>query len=238
MGNQLPGACVEHRESKYSPGVNEQLRSVLVAEDHFESPRLGIERARELVGDVKAGITAFFDRRPYAKVVDFDDETGQQVHKVRTARLPGRIRTLVKDAAENLRSALDHAVYGSARALGVDDPRHTGFPFAETPAGVLGELGKERLKGNPPGTRAFLVGFEPHANGNQVLWGLNRLRAPNTHRILSPVLLNAVGTSVGLAPLRMPGGGGQLGYSKWDKLKSEVEFMRLPHGSTYKYEVR
>ena len=147
-----PSACVEHPESKYNPCVNEQLRSVPpVAEDHFESPRLEIERARELVDEVKAGIKAFFDRRPYAKVVDFDDETGQQVHKVRlTAKLPGRIKTLVKDIAENLRSALDHAVYGSARALGVDDPRYTGFPFAETPAGVLGELGKERLQGNPP----------------------------------------------------------------------------------------
>jgi len=39
-----------------------------------------------------------------------------------------------------------------------------------------------------------------------------------------------------LGTLQMPGGGGQLGYSKWDKI-GEVEFMRLPHGSTYKYEV-
>jgi hypothetical protein len=103
-------------------------------------------------------------------------------------------------------------------------------------SGVLGELGKERLQGNPPELRALLVGFEPHAKGNQVLWGLNRLRVPNTHRILSPVLLNAVGTSIGLGTLQMPGGGGQLGYSKWDKI-GEVEFMRLPHGLTYKYEV-
>jgi len=92
-------------------------------------------------------------------------------------------------------------------------------------------------KGSKEIRRALLVGFEPHAKGNQVLWGLNRLRVPNTHRILSPVLLNAVGTSIGLGTLQMPGGGGQLGYSKWDKIKGEVEFMRLPHGSTYKYEV-
>jgi hypothetical protein len=56
--------------------------------------------------------------------------------------------------------------------------------------------------------------------------------------VLIPVLLTAVGTSIGLGEITLPSGGGQIGYSKWDAAKNEVEFMRLPYGSTFNYEVQ
>ena len=209
--------------------------------DPFESPRILIERAREQIGEADSNLKAFFDRKPCANVIDFDRETSQQVHKVRlTAKLPERVTAIVKDVTGNLRDALDHAVYACAVALSVDEPTSTGFPFARDAAGVTGELNGKRLSGNPPEIRAFLAAFEPHQTGNQLLWGLNRIRVPKTHRVLIPVLISAGSTSIGIGELRMAGGGagGQIGYSKWDPAKNEVEYMRLPYRSTFKYEMQ
>jgi len=69
------------------------------------------------------------------------------VAPILTAKLPGRMKAIVKDVAVNLRSALDQAAYGSARAVGALDPSapafHSPIPprqfFAPSPIDVLNE---------------------------------------------------------------------------------------------------
>jgi len=207
------------------------------SDDPFESPRLLIERAREHIGEVDAEIKAFFDRKPYTRVIELDRETGLYAHKIRlTAKLPGRIKAVVKDVASNLRDVLDHAVYGSAVALSGTNLDNTGFPFARDAAGVIGELNSKRLSGNPPEIRALLASFEPHATGNQLLWGLNRIRVPNTHRILVPVGLATLSSTISEGSGTVTSGS-QLGYCRWDTTKNEVEYLRLGPGSTFDYKI-
>jgi len=50
-------------------------------DDPFDSPREVLARARDHISDLEARIKAFFDRKPYARVVDFDRDTGQDVQR-------------------------------------------------------------------------------------------------------------------------------------------------------------
>lgn len=199
-----------------------------------------VDRAREHIDEARSKINAFFERRPYALVVDVDRDTGQEVHKIRlTAKIPGSLIAIVKDATSNLRDALDHAVYASAvRLAGGGDPDNTGFPFARDAAGVAGELNGRRLRGNPPEIRPYLASLEPHETGNPILWALNRARNPNTHRILVPVGAASTGTSMRIIEIEASGPS-MIGMNKWLPATNEVEFMRLgSQGSKVEYEVQ
>lgn len=205
--------------------------------DCFDSPKEVLSRARDHIEDLNARVQAFFDRKPYARVVDYDRETGQDVHKIRlTAQLPGKIAAVAKDALSNLRDALDHAVYASAVALSPGfEPSRTAFPFAENASGVHDKLNRELLD-IPPEIRTLLEGFRPHKTGNQLLWGLCRTRNVKTHRILVPLGTASTGTSLGLTRGRVIGPA-ELGLNRWNPLKNEVEFLRVGRGSQLEYEV-
>lgn len=203
--------------------------------DHFESPKLLLERARENIADLHTRIQSFFDRKPYAPVIDFDSETGQDVHKIRlTAKLPGSLSVVFKDVITNLRDALDHAVYGSAVALGRVNPKNTKFPFADSGAEFEGEI--MALKDVPPVIRALLESFRPYKRGNETLWALNKLRNQKTHRIIVPLGVCSPGNEISVATMKIVPPA-QMGYSRWDATKNEVEYMRVGRGSECKYEV-
>ena len=207
-------------------------------ETAFESPAALIERGREHIQQARAEVGGFFERKPYTRLVEFDPNTGQDVHKIRlAASIPGKVRTIVKDATANFRDALDHAVYASAVCLCGGDPDNTGFPFAKDAKGVLGELNGKRLSGNPPAIRPFLAGFEPHETGNPLLWGLNRIRNPNTHRMLVPVGAASAGTGLNVHQMSVRGPA-RIGYSRWDPTKNEVEYLRVGPGSVGQYDVQ
>jgi hypothetical protein len=204
----------------------------------FESPRLLLGRAREHIDHLAAEIKAFFDRRPYAHVVETDPKTLQQVYKIRlTAALPARLPAVLKDATSNLRDALDHAVYAAAVTLGVSEPTATGFPFANNEPHLYGELGTWKFTHVPQSIHPVLVSFKPYPGGNDLLVGLNRIRNPNTHRIIVPVGFATMGNEISIAHGTI-GGNSQIGYSRWDAAKNEVEFMRLGQGSQMHYTVK
>lgn len=206
--------------------------------DHFESPKSLVSHAREEITNLDARLAEFFGKHPYARIIDIDRDTGEKVHKFRlTAKLPGKVSNIVKDIAGNLRDALDHAVYGCAVSLYGGEPSDTGFPFAKDAAGVDGELKGKRLRGNPPEIRSFLAAFNPYPGGNDLLWGLNQIRNPNTHRIIVPVGTAVVSNSSEMRNLQ---GGTSLkfGYSHWDPAKNEVEFLRASPDWTFQYKVQ
>lgn len=204
--------------------------------DHFDSPKEVLDRARDHIQDLDARIKTFFERKPYTRVIDYDRETGQDVHKIRfTAAIPGKAAAVAKDAFSNLRDALDHAVYGSAAALRPGKrPGGTAFPFAYDAAGVHDKLNSELID-VPPEVRSLLESFRPHKTGNQLLWGLNQTRNTKTHRILVPLIAASVGSSLTLTGDII--GPSEIGYSRWDPAKNEVEYLRLGRGSKLKYEV-
>jgi hypothetical protein len=203
----------------------------------FESPKWQIERAREHIQQLDTEINAFFASKPCARVVEHDPNTGDQIYKVRlTAKLPGRLRVILKDATSNLRDALDHAVYAAAVSLGVADPEKTGFPFANDALHLQGELGTWKFSHVPQSIHPILMSFKPYPGGNDLLVGLNRIRNPNTHRVIVPV-------GFATQSLAITGGaglltGGQIGYSRWHPATNEVEYMRLGAGSDFKHDVQ
>lgn len=202
-----------------------------MADDPFDSLREVLSNARDHINDLDARIKAFFEREPYARVIDFDRDTGEDVYKVRlTARLPGKLAAVTKDAFANLRDALDHAVYASAVSIRPGtSPNNTSFPFSYDAIGVHEKLNKEVI-GVPPAIRTLIEGLRPHKTGDQTLWGLNSIRNVKTHRVLVPLGAAAIDGSVGL--IRGHIGQGRIGFSRWDATKNEIEYMRLvraPH---------
>jgi len=204
----------------------------LKGKNPFEDPKELIDRAHQHISDVEAHIRAFFDGKPFALEVEPDGDTGYEVHKVRlTDQLPLRAAGIAKDVFSNLRDALDHAVYASAVVVCGNAPTKTGFPFAEDAAAVHKKL-NTKLTDVPPEIRTFLEQLCPHSNGNQLLWGLNRTRNIETHRVLVPLIAVSLGNSL---RLRGETKGGHVS-SVWDAAGQEVEFLRVRIGSGVQYE--
>jgi len=203
--------------------------------DPFHSPKRSIRHALEEIEDAERKATAHFQANT-TTVVEIDPKTGEQVHKIKlSGTMPDKVEIVLKDAVGALRDALDHAVYSATKELISGDPKQTGFPFAKDAAGVQGQLKGRSLSGNAPELHGFLAALDPHEGGNHLLWGLNSVRNPGTHRFIVPV-----GSAVMMGGLAISEGvfhGGQIGYSRWDPAKQEVEFMRLHPESRANYEV-
>ena len=115
-------------------------------------------------------------------------------------RVPSEMKQIVFDLTQNLRSALDHAVFASTFALtGYDGEGGTKFPFGDTPKDAKDDA-KRRCKRVPPEMVEYLLAFEPHADGNPILYGLNKLRNTKSHRVLVPI--SAASTKVTTATVK------------------------------------
>jgi hypothetical protein len=207
------------------------------ADDPFESPKGLVTHAREHADHLESEIGAFFDKRPYTRVIDYDSDTRQDVHKIRlTAKLPGKLSRILKDCTSNLRDALDHAVYAAAVSLGVKHPKNTGFPFANDATHLDGELARWIFADVPPEIRSCLRGFKPYPGGNDILVALNRIRNPNTHRVIVPVGTANTGGSVSLQHGIVSEV--VMGFSNWDASKNEIEYLRVGRNSQLQYQVQ
>ena len=100
------------------------------------------------------------------------------------------------DVVRSLRSALDQAVYGSTKSLTGKALNNTKFPFGDEVEGARNDA-KGRGRDVPSEMVEYLLTFEPHKDGNPLLWGLNKLRNTKSHRILVPVAsdVSLVGSS-------------------------------------------
>lgn len=207
-----------------------------MSDDPFLSPKRSIRHALEEIDEAESRAIAYF-QAGIARLVEADPKSGENVHKFRlTGQFPDKIEMILKDAVGALRDALDHAVYSATKVLSGGDPKRTGFPFARDAAGVNGQLNGRSLGGNAPELRPFLAALQPHEGGNALLWGLNSIRNPGTHRFVVPI-----GSAVMMGGLTIRSGlirGGSIGYSRWDTAKQEVEFMRLSPDSRVDYQVR
>lgn len=208
------------------------------SQDLFSGPRQLISHANDEIRDAESIVKKFNEQLTTLNQMRFDKKKNQNVFymKITGPEIPAKLSNIVKDAAENLRAALDHVVYSSAVALNGGSPSNTGFPFADDAAGVLKRLGGNRLSDNPIELHEIFVTIAPHENGNKLLWALNKIRNASTHRFIVPV-----GTAVGGHELYIKhariNGNSTIGYSKWNPQTKEVEYMRLSPESTIEYNV-
>jgi hypothetical protein len=170
----------------------------------LDSAWLKINRAREHEEAVEEAVDAWLGTDAYTISREVDPQTGYTVHRAQIKEAPPiRISLLIGDAVQNLRSALDHAVYALAESqLGTLSPEIAEglmFPIA----------GNENRKGEPANGGAifqdavrrgqlhgvsvdalrFIESEQPYhwADGYRFhwLWSLNALNRIDKHRRLT-----------------------------------------------------
>ena len=126
-----------------------------------------LARAKKHIADLDGEVMAFLDGNPYAEVCEPDPQRPDySVRKVRLVRsLPLSLAEIVGDAANNLRSALDHAGYEIAVASGRVHPLHASFPFARS-AAEFDKTARGLCKDVPDEIFALFRGLEPYKGGN------------------------------------------------------------------------
>jgi len=123
--------------------------------------------------------------------------------------VPTDVKLIVFDITNNLRSALDHAVFAATLVLTKEERGQTKFPFGDTLAELEGDA-KRNGRGVPQEIANFLLTFAACRDGNPILWGLNKLRNTKSHRVLVPC-----GANVSMVSMGEPSTGTTVKYD-WD----------------------
>lgn len=195
-------------------------------DDPFESPKLLMARAQENLLDFRQREKAFFDRKPYARIIDIDPNSGHEVHKLRiTAKVPGGLSAVVADALNNIRHALDQSVVASARMTNADaNVKSIYFPICHN-GGDLDSAINAKCRGVHPEVVSYIRELKPYRGGHLTIWGLSKLAGTNKHQLLTPVaaVANEAVTVIGFNPARandfMP-------TPSWDGTKNELTLFR------------
>lgn len=158
--------------------------------DPLESPKSKIERANEHIVEVQARIKAFLQTPPYP-ITTFKevDATGMRESlKVKlTNPIPSGIATVVGDAANNLRSALDHLACCLAIKNGATNVSGTYFPFAGDKLEFELPGTQRKIKRLAPEARDLVIALQPYKGGNDFLWSLSKVASLDKHQSLIAV---------------------------------------------------
>jgi len=147
--------------------------------------------------EFRCWLRAYEAHTPYQQVQEFDELRAETRFKIRVRNKPPRLMTAISfDVGNNLRSALDHAVFDASKELsGSPDPKSTKFPFPKDSASLPGDIA--RKKGEVPiSLIPFFQRHRPYPGGDEALVGLNDLRNAKLHRTLVPFASRSGGTFV------------------------------------------
>lgn len=203
-------------------------------DDPFYSSKYHIRRAKKHADSFKALLQGFAELRPYRRVVEYDAETGEDVYKVKlTQPVPEDLSGIAFDTANNLRSALDNAVFTLTKS---QVGEYVGFPIRKDSVSFENGLKRYCTKNGrdvvPPELQNLIRTFKPYKGGNHLLWAMDVLCNTNKHAVVCPAMtrltwanLNMVSSSEGVIKLYMP---------FWDHAKEEMIYDRSPHGTENK----
>lgn len=147
----------------------------------FESPRLLLAGAARHIETFKAEVEKLKKGGWMEPAMLPSGEIDVRVKAI----VPPEMKQIVFDIMNNLRSALDHAVFASVFVLTGKEADGTKFPIGDT-AKDARDNAKRKCKHVPSEMVDFLLAFEVHKDGNAVVWGLNKLRNTKSHRVLVP----------------------------------------------------
>lgn len=190
----------------------------------FPGPQAKLSRARELRDQLNSYVKQHFSDKSHLPTlaVRLDSTTRESVLFVQDVPPLGaffeRVSILAGDIVNNLRSTLDHLVHELAlhhTGGGIQYPKRTKFPIAETPRDY-GGLEARSLEEVAPQHRAIIESFQPyHPMDADVSVGLyfhplamlRDLSNADKHRLLTPVLIPSTGISLeGSASMSVIGG--------------------------------
>lgn len=186
-----------------------------MSEATLDGSKLKLERAKQHIKDLEAGVERFFETNPYELFIEDNPQAGCREHKVRRVDTPPDSLSLIAgDAIHNLRSALDHLIWQLVIANGKKpDDMRTEFPVWSKKAGF--EKGRPgRAKGISKEALDLLYGLKPYKGGNDTLWLLHRLDIVDKHRLMLAVVSAAQGIVLDLGAManRLLGKGPEEGW--------------------------
>jgi hypothetical protein len=206
--------------------------------DPLDSSRRKIARAKKHLADLERETGAFFARpdmyQPFIEA--HPEKAGWTILKVRfLEELPQEFEEIVGDVLGNLRSALDHAVFGIALAFAesTNSPKPkmdtACFPFAKDAAHFENAL-KGRCASVPAELHSIFRDCKPYGGGNEPLWALNVIRGTDEHAILVPA---ATAAYIGGMEIEGIGGWGMPYRPTLDSRKNEMEICMLAPESKF-----
>ena len=205
--------------------------------DPFYSPKARLKRAKQHIATLHKRIEAFFKKHPYCVVVEKNADSTTDVYKFKlTRRLPESCVHSASEAIEALRSALDQTGFAASVAAGNTNPKKAAFPIADDLAGLENNItGRKVCRDIPDKIVTLFRSFKPYKGGNDLIWGLNKLRnKTHTTLITTPVITDRIRGEIFAISNRYPFLACE---SIFDITKNEVEFARVPSGTKLKYDL-
>jgi|APLak6261670063_1056076.scaffolds.fasta_scaffold09838_1 hypothetical protein len=163
----------------------------------FDSARLKIERAQQLIDEFKNQVKTFEDSEfCHIQISPRKDADGNEVSLIVTNTLPTSISLIIGDAFQNLRASLDHMIHQViAYHNGVGDDRCQ-FPCADNEIKLIAlKTYKQIIETSNVAGMLLIDKIKPYEAANYKLWGLNKLNNIDKHRLLITV---AQGTAAAL----------------------------------------
>jgi hypothetical protein len=203
--------------------------------DPFASSHRKISRAKKHLADLDRKTKTFFSRPDlYKPFVEAHPEmAGHTVLKIRfIEELPKEFEEIAGEILYNLRSALDHAVYGAALAFSKPTNPKLGtacFPFASDAAKFENAL-KGRCASVPIELYPIFRDCKPYKGGNELLWALNTIRGTDEHAIFVPAVTAAF---VGGMEIDTIGWATMPYRPTLDSSKNEMEICTLAPGTKF-----
>jgi hypothetical protein len=173
--------------------------------DPFDSSRRKLAWAKKHLAQFKRKNIQFFKKKNLYAV--FAEPSTKHppciVHKMRFVKqLPAGFSEMTGDIVDNLRAALDHAVYGVAIAAAPGTrPLNAYFPFSRDASKFEANL-KGRCADVPKEIYPLLRSYEPYKGGSDALWAINQVCVANKHTLIIPI-----GTACATVGLRIEGTG-------------------------------
>jgi hypothetical protein len=170
----------------------------VLADIPFHSAQLLIQRAQENVIVFSKIHDEFFNCDSIEVCREHSERTREYIYTAKfPVHFPEILSAIAFDVINELRSALDHAIYDAAvEAGGCPDPTDTKFPFGKTMEQAKRQLDLKNLAQVPDGIRKLAMEFEPYEGGRYRLYELNQIRNQKIHRILSVFDNTPTGISV------------------------------------------
>jgi hypothetical protein len=198
----------------------------------FDGARQRLARAKTHIKDLKRSLDAFVDRDPYRHIVHKDPDGIHEIHKLSAKRrsLPVSFGNIATDAIENMRAALDLAVYPIGVQCNSPDLDKVCFPFCGNERDWAGRAGSA-CRGFREEIITLLKGFEPYKGGNDLLWALNEFTRISKHKRITTAAFQ----------FRIIRAHWYPGFTptiplKWDRTKNEVILGSAKQGAHVKYK--
>jgi hypothetical protein len=196
--------------------------------DPFESSRRKLARAKDHLAELKREVLSFIQHDPCDILTEpHPDKPEHVVYKLcLTKQLPDGLSEITGDVVDNLRSALDHAMYAVSLASGCTKPLNAYFPFSRNATNFEANL-KGRCADVPQEIYPLLRTYEPYQGGSKLLWALNQVCIANKHKLLVPIGASTFSVETvieGTGFVSMP-------YTPiWDRTKNEMVMLTAEYG--------